>query len=181
MPDTNLWFHRSKRKSGGTLFLETQQGRAFLPVFQQLRLAYIICDLSSARTIDHDAVIPATWLNPMYKDQWLALLQAEETRNLRIFDINVSALHWNSIRCGAKLCRDEMCSWHWTGFNFGWDLVVSYINRCIIFRCSVNKCGGPRVNPLWQRKIAFRMRLASLDMAGSAVFRKETKYQILSV
>ncbi|XP_019509591.1 PREDICTED: germ cell-less protein-like 1 [Hipposideros armiger] len=173
---------KSKRELEGTAFLETQQGRTFVPVFQQLCLAYIICDLSSAHTIDHDAVIPATWLNPVYKDQWLALLQAAQTRYLRIFHINVSGLHRNSMLFGAKIRRDEMCSWRWTGFNFGWDLVVSYTNRRLIFRRSVvNKCGGPRVSLLWQRKIAFCLRLASLDRTGSAVFRKDTKYKILSL
>ncbi|KAM5201681.1 LOW QUALITY PROTEIN: germ cell-less protein-like 1 [Hipposideros larvatus] len=182
LPDTNLWFDRSKRESGGIPFLETQQGRAFLPVFQQLRLAYILCDLSSARTIDHDAVIPATWLNTVYREQWLALLPAEQTRYLRIFDIDVSGLHGNSMRCEAQLGRVEMCSWRWTGFHFGWDLVVSYTNRCIVFwRGVVNTCGSPRVSLLWQRKIAFRLSLASLDRAGSAVFRKDTEYQILSL
>ncbi|XP_019519428.1 PREDICTED: germ cell-less protein-like 1 [Hipposideros armiger] len=182
LPDTNSWFDRSKRLSGGTPFLETQQGRAFVPVFQQLRLAYIICDLSTARTIDHDAVIPAAWLIPVYREEWLALLQVEQIRGLRSINVSVSALHGNSMRCGAQLCRDEMCSWRWTGFNFGWDLMVSYTNRRITFwRNVLNKCGGLRVSLLWQRKIAFRLRLASLDRAGNAVFRKDTEYQILAL
>lgn len=182
LPDANSWFDRSKRESEGTPFLETQQGRAFVPVFQQLRLAYIICDLSSARTIDQDAVIPAVWLTPVYKEQWLALLRAEQIREFEPINVNVSDLQGNSMRCGAQLRRDEICSWRWTGFNFGWDLVVSYNNRRIIFRRSVlNRCCGLRVSLLWQRKIAFRLRLASLDRAGSAVFRKDTEYQILAL
>lgn len=86
------------------------------------------------------------------------------------------------MRCGDQLCRAEMCSWRWTGFHFGWDLVVSYTNRRIIFRRGVvNKCGGPMVSLLWQRKIAFCLCLASLYRAGNAVFRKDTEYQILSL
>lgn len=182
LSDANLWFFRSKRETEGTPFLETQQGRAFVPVFQQLRLAYIICDLPSARTIDQDAVIPAVWLTPVYKEQWLAFLRAEQIRELEPINVNVSDLQGNSMRCGAQLRKDEICSWRWTGFYFGWDLVVSYNNRRIIFRRSVlNRCCGLRVSLLWQRKIAFRLRLASLDRAGSAVFRKDTEYQILAL
>lgn len=40
---------------------------------------------------------------------------------------------------------------------------------------------GLGVSLLWQRKIAFRLRLASLDRAGRAVFRKDTEYQVLAL
>ncbi|XP_054937560.1 germ cell-less protein-like 1 [Physeter macrocephalus] len=74
LSDTDSWFARSRRESGGTPILETEQGRAFVPVFQQLRLAYIIWDLTSARVIQQDALIPVTWLTPVYKEHWLAPL-----------------------------------------------------------------------------------------------------------
>ncbi|XP_045727428.1 germ cell-less protein-like 1 [Mirounga angustirostris] len=182
LPDADLWFTRSRGESEGTPFLETKQGRDFVPVFQQLRLAYIICDLPSVRIIDQDALIPAAWLTPVYKEQWLALLQAEQTRELGPIDIYLSDLQGSSMRCGGKLCRDERCNWRWASFNFGWDLVVCYTNRRIIFRCSaLNKSCGLGVSLLWQRKVAFRLRLASLDRAGRAVFRKDTEYQMLSL
>nr|XP_012374746.2 germ cell-less protein-like 1 [Dasypus novemcinctus] len=182
LSDADAWFARYRRELEGTPFLETEQGRAFVPVFQQLRLAYIICDLPSARIIDQDALIPATWLTPVYKEQWLALLRAEQTRELGPVDVCVSDLQGSSMRCGGQLCRDEQCSWRWAGFNFGWDLVVCYINRRIIFRRSaLNKSCGLGVSLLWQRKVAFRLRLSSLDKAGKAVFRKDTEYQILSL
>ncbi|XP_014421842.1 germ cell-less protein-like 1 [Camelus ferus] len=182
LPDADSWFARSRRESEGTPFLETEQGRAFVPVFQQLRIAYIICDLPSACVIDQDALIPATWLTPVYKEQWLALLQAEQTRELGPMDVHVSDLQGNSMRCGGQLHRDEQRSWRWAGFNFGWDLVVCYANRRIIFRRSaLNKSCGLGVSLLWQRKVAFRLRLASLDRAGRAIFRKDTEYQMLSL
>uniref|UniRef100_A0A8C0X5X7 BTB domain-containing protein n=1 Tax=Castor canadensis TaxID=51338 RepID=A0A8C0X5X7_CASCN len=162
----DLWFAKYRRECEGTPFLETEQGRAFVPVFQQLRLAHIICDLPSARIIDQDALIPATWLMPVYKEQWLALLRAEQTRELG----------------PVNLRRDEQCSWRWAGFNFGWDLVVCYSNRRIIFRRSaLNKSCGLGVSLLWQRKVAFRLRLVSLDKAGRAIFRKDTEYKMLSL
>ncbi|KAB0372025.1 hypothetical protein FD755_015817 [Muntiacus reevesi] len=182
LPDADSWFAGSRQESEGTPFLETEQGRAFVPVFQQLRLAYIICDLPSARAIDQDSLIPAAWLAPVYKEQWLALLRAEQNRDLGPMDVCVSDLQRNSMRCGGRLCRDEECSWRWAGFNFGWDLVVCYANRRIIFkRSALNQSCGLGVSLLWQRKVAFRLRLVSLDRAGRAILRRETEYQVLSL
>ncbi|KAL1766354.1 germ cell-less protein-like 1 [Sigmodon hispidus] len=176
------FFARHKSDSDGTPFLETDQGRAFASVFRQLRLPYIICDLPSARIIDQDALIPATWLTPVYKEQWLALLRAEQSRELGPMNINVSDVHGNSMRCGGQLNTDEQCSWTWTGFNFGWDLVVSYTNKHIIFRRSaLNKSCGLGVSLLWQRKVAFRLRVISLDETGKTVFRRDTEYHVLSL
>ncbi|KAM9577774.1 germ cell-less protein-like 1 [Trichechus inunguis] len=182
LSDADVWFARHRREADGAPFLETEQGTAFVPVFRQLRLAYIICDLPSARVIDQDSLIPAAWLTPVYKEQWLALLRAEQTRDLGPMNVCVSDLERNSMRCGGQLRRDEQCSWRWAGFNFGWDLVVCYTNRRIIFRRSaLNKSCGLGVSLLWQRKVAFRLRLTSLDRAGRAIFRKDTEYQMLSL
>ncbi|XP_054569419.1 germ cell-less protein-like 1 [Eptesicus fuscus] len=182
LSDANLWFARSKRELDGTPFLETPQGRAFVPVFQHLRLAYIVCDLPSARIIDQDALIPATWLTPVYKEQWLALLRAEQTRELGPIAVHVSNFQGNTMRCGHRVHREEPCSWRWAGFNFGWDLVVCYASRRVTFRRSaLNNSHGLGVSLLWQRKIAFRLCLVSLDRAGRTVFRKDTEYQVLSL
>ncbi|XP_054430202.1 germ cell-less protein-like 1 [Pteronotus mesoamericanus] len=182
LPHANLWLARSKRESGGTPFLETQEGGVFVPVFQHLRLAYIICDLPSARIIDQDALIPPAWLTPVYKDQWLALVRAEQSKGVGPTDVHVPNCPRNSMRCGHHLPREMRCSWRWAGFNFGWDLVVCYANQRIIFKRSAkNKSHGLGVSLLWQRKVAFRLCVVSLDTTGRATFRKGTEYQVLSL
>ncbi|XP_036296012.1 germ cell-less protein-like 1 [Pipistrellus kuhlii] len=176
----NLWFARSKREWDGTPFLETPQGSAFVPVFRHLRLAYIVCDLPSARIIDQDALIPASWLTPVYKQQWLALLQAEQTRDLGPTDVHVPNILGNTMRCGHQVHREEPCSWRWAGFNFGWDLVVCYADRRVTFRRSaLNNSHGLGASLLWQRKIAFRLCLVSLDRTGRTVLRMDSQYQVL--
>ncbi|XP_038171669.1 germ cell-less protein-like 1 [Arvicola amphibius] len=176
----DLYFDEYKTNSNGTPFLETDQGRAFGPVFQQLRLPYIICDLPSARIIEHDALIPATWLTPLYKEQWLTLIRAEQTRELGPAEVYMSEIHGNSMRCGGQLHADEPCNWTWSGFNFGWDLVVCYTNRRVVFRRSaLNKSCGLSVSLLWQRRVVFRLRVISLDGTGKAVLRKDTGYHVL--
>ncbi|EDL95995.1 similar to germ cell-less (predicted) [Rattus norvegicus] len=177
-----LCFAKFKSESDSSPFLDSNQGRTFVPVFQKLRLPYIICDLPSAHVIDQDGLIPATWLTPVYKEQWLALLRAEQSRELGPMDIYVSDIGGNSMRCGGQLISDEQCSWTWTGFNFGWDLVVCYVNKRIVFRRSaMNKSCGLGVSLLWQRKVAFRLRVISLDSTGKAVLRRETEYSVLSL
>lgn len=177
-----LCFAKFRSESDSSPFLDSDPGRAFVSVFQQLRLPYIICDLPSARIIDQDGLIPATWLTSVYKEQWLALLRAEQSREMGPMNVYVSDVHGHSMRCGGQLLTDEPCSWTWSGFNFGWDLVVCYTNRRIIFRRgAMNKSCGLGVSLLWQRKVAFRLRVISLDSTGKAVLRRETDYNILSL
>ncbi|XP_045703318.1 germ cell-less protein-like 1 [Phyllostomus hastatus] len=181
LPDANLWFARSKRESGGTPFLETQEGRAFVPVFQNLRLAYLICDLPSTRIINQDALIPAAWLTPVYKDQWLAVVQDEQSMAVGPTDIHVPNFPVYSMRCGHHIPKEVQCSWRWASLSIGWDLVVCYANRRIIFKRSTrNKSHGLGISLLWQRKVTFRLCVVSLDITGRATFRKSTEYQVLS-
>ncbi|XP_050997748.1 germ cell-less protein-like 1 [Acomys russatus] len=182
LPIEHLCFAKYKSGSDGTHFLDCEQGRAFVPVFQQLRLAYIICDPPSAHIIDQDELIPATWLTHIYKEQWLTLIQAEQNSDVGPMDVYMSDIYGNSMRCGGKICIGEERSWTWTGFNFAWDLVVCYTNQRIIFRrCALNDSCGLGVNLLWQRKVAFRLRVISLDETGKEVFKMETDYHVLSL
>ncbi|TKC48877.1 hypothetical protein EI555_004790, partial [Monodon monoceros] len=40
--------------------------------------AYIISDLASTRIIEQDSLVPSEWLSSVYKQQWLAMLRAEQ-------------------------------------------------------------------------------------------------------
>ncbi|XP_054433406.1 germ cell-less protein-like 1 [Pteronotus mesoamericanus] len=182
LADANLWLARSKRESGGTPFLETQQGRDFVPVFQHLRLAYIICDLPSARIIDQDALIPPAWLTPVYKDQCLAFVPSEQMKGVASTNLHVPNCPRSSMRCGHHLAKEVRCRWLWAGLNFGWELVVCYASRRIIFkRGAMYKSHGFGLSLLWQRKVAFRLCVVSLDTTGRATFRKCTEFRVLSL
>ncbi|CAO2623694.1 Germ cell-less protein-like 1 [Lemmus lemmus] len=176
----DFYFEEYINSSDGTPFLETDLGRAFGPVFQQLRLPYIICDLPSACMIKQDGLIPAAWLTPVYKEQWLTLIEAEQSRALGPAAVYISEVPGNSMRCGGQLYMDEQCSWTWSGFNFAWDLVVCYTNRRIVFRRSaLNKSCGLSVSLLWRRRVVFRLRVISLDGTGKAVLRNDTGCHVL--
>ncbi|OCT89926.1 hypothetical protein XELAEV_18018540mg [Xenopus laevis] len=77
--------------------------------------------------------------------------------------------------------RIQYC-WRWTGFNFGFDLLVTYTNRYIIFkRNTLNQPCSCSVSLQPHRNIAFRLRLASFDNDGKVICSKTSGYQILSL
>uniref|UniRef100_A0A8C9NQE2 BTB domain-containing protein n=1 Tax=Serinus canaria TaxID=9135 RepID=A0A8C9NQE2_SERCA len=167
---------------GDVAFLESAQGSAFVPVFAHLRLQYIISDLASARIVERDALLPSEWLSSVYKQQWFAMLRAEQDNDIGPQEINKEELEGNSMRCGRKLAKDGDYCWRWTGFNFGLDLLVTYTNRYIIFkRNTLNQPCSGSVSLQPRRSLAFRLRLASFDCSGKMICSRTTGYQILTL
>ncbi|NXT76762.1 GMCL1 protein, partial [Zapornia atra] len=183
LTEADAWFAK-RRKDFETdiAFLESEQGKAFVTVFTHLRLQYIISDLESARIIERDSLIPSEWLSSVYKQQWFAMLRAEQGSDIGPQEINKEELEGNSMRCGRKLAKDGEYCWRWTGFNFGFDLLVTYTNRHIIFRRNTlnQPCSGSVSLRLW-RSIAFRLRLASFDSSGKVICSRTTGYRILTL
>ncbi|KAM6106702.1 LOW QUALITY PROTEIN: germ cell-less protein-like 1 [Pterocles gutturalis] len=182
LSEADAWF-ASRRKDVGddVAFLESEQGSAFLPVFTHLRLQYIISDLASARIVERDSLIPSEWLSSVYKQQWFAMLRAEQDNDTGPQEINKEELEGNSMRCGRKLAKDGDYCWRWTGF-IGFDLLVTYTNRCIVFKRNTlsQPCSGS-VSLQPRRNLAFRLRLASFDSSGKIICSRTTGYQILTL
>lgn len=67
-------------------------------------------------------------------------------------NFSVMATHWSI----SSSCFSQYC-WRWTGFSFGFDLLVTYTNRFIIFKRNTlsQPCNGA-VSLLPRRNIAFR-------------------------
>ncbi|NXO67874.1 GMCL1 protein, partial [Phainopepla nitens] len=201
LSEADAWFAERRRELGaGVAFLESAQGSAFLPVFSHLRLQYIISDLASARIVERDALLPSEWLSSVYKQQWFAMLRAEQDNDIGPQEINKEELEGNSMRCGRKLAKDGDYCWRWTGFNFGLDLLVTYPNRYIIFKRNTLNQPGTTKSPLntlfprekllvlkngWKLKgfhcCAPRLRLASFDCSGKMICSRTTGYQILTL
>ncbi|KAM9174964.1 germ cell-less protein-like 1 [Mergus octosetaceus] len=183
LSEADAWFaKRRKDFEDDIAFLESEQGNAFLSVFTHLRLQYIISDLASARIIERDSLIPSEWLSSVYKQQWFAMLRAEQDNDIGPQEINKEELEGNSMRCGRKLAKEGDYCWRWTGFNFGFDLLVTYTNRYIIFkRNTLNQPCSGSVSLQPRRNIAFRLRLASFDSSGKIICSRTTGYQILTL
>ncbi|XP_063301653.1 germ cell-less protein-like 1 [Pelobates fuscus] len=183
LTEADAWFSKRRNvlEEDNITFLECQQGCPFVPVFRHLRLQYIISDLASARIIERDSLIPTEWLSSMYKQQWFTMLRTEQDNDTGPQEINKDEIESNSMRCGRKLAKDGDYCWRWTGFNFGFDLLVTYTNRYIVFKRNtlVQPCSGS-VSLQPQRNIAFRLRLASFDGSGRVICNRTSGYQILS-
>ncbi|KAM4677756.1 germ cell-less protein-like 1 isoform 1-T2 [Discoglossus pictus] len=184
LTEADSWFakRRKELEENSITFLECEQGCPFVPVFRHLRLQYIISDLASARIVERDSLIPSEWLSSVYKQQWFTMLRAEQDNDTGPCEINKDELENNSMRCGRKLAKDGDYCWRWTGFNFGFDLLVTYTNRYIIFkRNTLNQPCSGSVSLQLQRNIAFRLRLASFDSSGKIICNRTSGYQILSL
>ncbi|XP_073509708.1 germ cell-less protein-like 1 isoform X2 [Phyllobates terribilis] len=122
------------------------------------------------------------WLSSIYKQQWFTMLRAEQDNDTGPQEINKEELENNSMRCGRRLAKDGDYCWRWTGFNFGFDLLVTYTNRYIIFkRNTLNQPCSGSVSLQPQRNIAFRLRLVSFDTNGKVICSRTSGYQILSL
>ncbi|CAB1318429.1 unnamed protein product [Coregonus sp. 'balchen'] len=154
LADADTWLCKRRTELGEEEpFLKTEDGTPFTPVFRHVRLQYIINDLASARILERDNILPPDWLTSVYKSQWFAMLRTEHDND-------------NG----------------WTGFNFGFDLLVTYTNRFIVFKRNTlsQPCGGA-VSLQPRRHLAYRLRLASFDNSGKLVCSRSTGYQLLTL
>uniref|UniRef100_A0A8C3G6W8 Germ cell-less, spermatogenesis associated n=1 Tax=Cyclopterus lumpus TaxID=8103 RepID=A0A8C3G6W8_CYCLU len=163
-------------------FLNTEDSEPFRSVFRHVRLQYIINDLASARILERDNILPPDWLTSVYKNQWFAMLRTEFDNDNGPQEANKDEFELSSMRCGRKLTKDGDYCWRWTGFNFGFDLLVTYTNRFIVFKRNTlsQPCGGA-VSLQSRRHLAFRLRLASFDGRGKLVCSRSTGYQLLTL
>ncbi|XP_026075256.1 germ cell-less protein-like 1 [Carassius auratus] len=181
--DADTWLCKRRSEAGEEEpFLNTDDGMPFVPVFRHIRLQYIINDLASARMLERDNILPPEWLSAVYKQQWFAMLRTEHDNDNRPEEANKEESELNSMRCGRKLTKDGDYCWRWTGFNYGFDLLVTYTNRFIIFKRNTlsQPCGGA-VSLQPRRHLAYRLRLASFDNSGRVVCSRSTGYQLVTL
>uniref|UniRef100_A0A668AGH2 Germ cell-less, spermatogenesis associated n=1 Tax=Myripristis murdjan TaxID=586833 RepID=A0A668AGH2_9TELE len=178
LADADAWLCKRRKEP----FLNTGEGAPFLSVFKYVRLQYIINDLASARILERDNILPPDWLASVYKNQWFAMLRTEFDNDNGPQEANKEEFELSSMRCGRKLTKDGDYCWRWTGFNFGFDLLVTYTNRFIVFKRNTlsQPCGGA-VSLQPRRHLAYRLRLASFDSHGKLICSRSTGYQLLTL
>uniref|UniRef100_A0AAY4A8Z1 BTB domain-containing protein n=1 Tax=Denticeps clupeoides TaxID=299321 RepID=A0AAY4A8Z1_9TELE len=182
LADADMWLCKRRKLGEEEPFLDTEEGVAYAAVFRHVRLQYIINDLASARILERDNILPRDWLSSMYKQQWFAMLRTEHDNDIGPQEANKEEFELSSMRCGRKLSKDGDYCWRWTGFNFGFDLLVTYTNRFIVFkRNSLSQPCGGAVSLQPRRNLAYRLRLASFDNSGKLVCSRTTGYQLLTL
>lgn len=147
-------------------FLNTEEGRPFLPVFCCIRWQHVISDMSSIKVVEKEKIFSLDWIRPLFERQWKAMIQLEqgldkgpeETPDVDVFDKHC-------LRCGRILLKEGECCWRWIGYNFGVDLLISYANRLITIKRNALSC-PTSVSLQPGRNIVYRLDVATIDSNG---------------
>ncbi|KAL6087212.1 hypothetical protein STEG23_026127 [Scotinomys teguina] len=179
LANANIWLSKHMEGIGSSTFLETEEGLIFQPVFRKLRFQHIICERASTAILERDRLIPLEWLSPIYKQQWLALLQHQQQRKIGPRVIDEKELEGCSMRCGRRLRRDGRYSWKWSHNIFSFPLRVIFTNRSIIFKQNHQPYHSSAC--LKQiRNVVFRVSLVYFDSTGKLTFSKTTGYKTIT-
>ncbi|XP_040589703.1 germ cell-less protein-like 2 [Mesocricetus auratus] len=175
----NSWLSRHMECTDNITFLETEEGLVFQPVFKQLRFQHIIFDLASMTILEQDRLIPLEWLSPVYKQQWLTLLWAQQHREIGPRTINEKEFEGRSMRCGIRINGDGAYSCKWSGCKFGFPLCIIFTNRDIIFKQS-RQYHNDSAGLKQVRNVVFRINLLRFDSDGRPTFSKTTGHKIVT-
>ncbi|KAL1766992.1 germ cell-less 1-like, partial [Sigmodon hispidus] len=179
LPKANRWLSSCMEHVEGITFLESEEGLIFQPVFKKLRLQHIICDLTSTTILERDRVIPLEWLSPIYKQQWLSLIQAQQQREIGPRVINKEELEECSMRCGIKINTDGKFSWRWSDSKLSFPLRVIFANHSIVFK--QNRQPSDASACLKQiRNVVFRITLVYFDSNEKLIFSRTTGHKIIT-
>ncbi|XP_038196122.1 germ cell-less protein-like 2 [Arvicola amphibius] len=177
LTSANSWLSKHMKCIDSISFLESEEGLIYQPLFKKLRFQHIICDLSDTATLERDRLIPLEWLTPIYKQQWLALLQEQEHREIGPRIIS-EELEECGMRCGTMISRDGKYSWKWSAFRFSFPIHITFTNRYIIFRQCRQQCNGCCLKHI--RNVVFKITLVCFDSNGKVTFSKTTGRKVVT-
>ncbi|XP_050394646.1 germ cell-less protein-like 1 isoform X1 [Patella vulgata] len=175
-------FYKNSFKEKKLCYLELPEAKDCLPVFQRIRWQHVINDTSSLKALKCEKVVPEDWLNPLYKHQWFYRLQTEQNIDKGPNDnLEEDIFLKESTRYGRMLLRPGEFCWRFIGFNYGFDLLLSYVNGMVLVKRNCgNNCSGS-IGLQDTRQIMLRLTAASLDNKGSILTEKTTGIQYLKL
>ncbi|XP_065175515.1 germ cell-less protein-like 1 [Sycon ciliatum] len=120
--------------------LETEAGSKYSDVFQCLRLHHLSGDAYSCQRLEKDKIFPKSWLNNMYRKQWLMVVNSELSTDTGLAGVSNEWFFAHAMRYGRVLpqANAEYC-WRWVGYTFGLDLVAAYKQRRVSIRRNTAK------------------------------------------
>eukprot|EP00118_Oscarella_pearsei_P004116 m.17109 g.17109 ORF g.17109 m.17109 type:complete len:470 (+) comp27320_c0_seq3:51-1460(+) len=165
----------SKREDSDVAFLDTKEGKLHRDLFKGIRFQHIINDVSSVRMVDKEAIVPQSWLLPLYKRQWLRMLATCQNVDLGPSTMSEDIFDSVCLRCGRILPEQGEYCWRWTGYFFGIDVLVSLSNGC--FTVKRNAQSQPCLSPVSlqpKRSVMLKLTALSFDGSDKVVFRQST-------
>eukprot|EP00124_Ichthyophonus_hoferi_P001915 Ihof_evm11s114 gene=Ihof_evmTU11s114 len=162
------------KRTNEPAFLDTELGRPYLEIFTHLRYHAIMNDPRNILLLQQDNIIPEYMYHDTYKRCWLNMLSGGMEAG--------STLEKDGIRCGRKLERDTQIMWRWTGFTYGFDLLVNYcsqprritVKRNTTLRPTSFHSGNSLSCTYDKRRITFNMQVASFTSTGTTSYHDVT-------
>ncbi|GBM72142.1 Protein germ cell-less [Araneus ventricosus] len=173
-----------------TPFLLTDTGSTYLNAFRALRLQHLVIHHVDMELIESDNIIPVDWFMPIFKIQWYHMLRVDQGVDKGPKQVSEEDFNRDCVRCGRVLQTDTQHSWRWTGFNFGFDIVISYKNGCFkLRRFQTSESESPAFQSQSQiialrakkRHLMYRITVCSLDKNGRVLSKGETDIKTVSL
>lgn len=169
--------------TGGKCFLETKEGRAFVPVFSKIRWHHVVNDIDSIRVLEHDNVLPIKWLDPVFLYGWRRVLTMEQGLDSGPNEeISEEVFNEACNRCGRVIVQAGKYCWRWVGYNFGIDLHISLVNRLLTVKRNTHTESCPlsvTLQPV--RNLLYRISIACKHEKGHFVQCQTTGVKKISL
>ncbi|GFT50732.1 germ cell-less protein-like 2 [Nephila pilipes] len=183
----DLYFKNNK---SSIPFLSTIVGTPYVNAFRALRLQHLVVHHVDMEHIEADYIIPIEWFMPIFKMQWYRMLRVDQGADKGPKQVSEEDFNRDCLRCGRVLQADIQHSWRWTGFNFGFDIVITYKNGCFKlrrFQTSETESPGFQTNAqiialrAKKRHLMYRICVYSLDKNGKTVAKGETDIKTVTL
>ncbi|XP_025102554.1 germ cell-less protein-like 1 isoform X2 [Pomacea canaliculata] len=168
-------FFRTRSEGSADCFLEKSEGWRFIHIFDHVRWAYVLSDLSSIQLLKDDKIVPLSWLDPFVKFNWYHHLQVEQAADKGPQGVSEEQFLKESMRCGRILLQEQDYCWRWVGYNYGLDLLIMCRDRAI----SVKRNSGCQsfegsISQQQQRHVMVRVNVAPIRKKDNSPSIKTT-------
>ncbi|XP_052834220.1 germ cell-less protein-like 1 [Octopus bimaculoides] len=156
-------------------FLMTKEGRKYISVFRQVRFHHIINDMQSVKTLYADHIVSPEWLQPYFTYQWNKMLAVDQGLDKGPQQLSEEEFNKTAMRCGRILQKNGKYCWRWTGYSYGFDLLIILTKRGFVFKRNTQSQpynGSVSLQPT--RRIFYKFSVMSLDKSGMVTYSKST-------
>nr|CAD7568627.1 unnamed protein product [Timema californicum] len=162
------------RRDRSMSYLETDEGKCYLPVFQALRLSHVLEDMFGVKTVEEDNVIPQTTVRRVKYHLWKTLLRVNNTIDLgsQLTSVTEDQFLKHALRWGCQLAHMGSEDWIWPLFLYGARLLWRVVgNRAVTVKVVAPAQGGPTYVPQ-KIKLMMRLKVMSVDSQGHVTYSR---------
>ena len=153
-----------QRRGDEAALLESSEAAPLAAPFRCLRLQHLVLHPLDMGVLASDNIVPASWTRDLYRQHWLTLLRFDQGVLEAGWSRDVTEAQFDAcaLRCGRTL-DGHKCTWRWTGFYFGFDLVMVHSRRQISLRRNARQELPLLVSQAERRDVVYRVRVVGLD------------------